>query len=104
MTEESPNQRAIGVNLKEALLNVVVANEKYKAHGWIYGPPIVESPSSIVYPTFGRANFHPRIAVINMFQNVLQFFGRVMENQRIYIKIFRHVCNYRVSRGVYWGN
>lgn len=92
MAEEQPNQIAIGANLRVEQPHEVVANESARLMGEYMVPPVVESQSSIVYPTFGQANFHLRTDVINMFHNALQFFGRVLENPNAHVSRFLDMC------------
>lgn len=42
--------------------------------------PMVESQSSITYPTFGQANYHLGTDVINMCEHFLKFFGKPTDN------------------------
>ncbi|XP_022850774.1 uncharacterized protein LOC111372623 [Olea europaea var. sylvestris] len=87
MANKNPNQIA-GANLGVAQPNIAAVNENTRLMGEYMVPLVVESQSSIVYPAFGQAHFHLRTDVINMFQNVLQFFGKATENPNTHITRF----------------
>ncbi|XP_022865364.1 uncharacterized protein LOC111385219 [Olea europaea var. sylvestris] len=58
MANENPNQLAIEANLGVAQPNIAVVNENARLMGEYMVPPVVESQSSIVYPTFGQCPQH----------------------------------------------
>lgn len=62
---------AIDLNVNVAHPAASASNENERLMEEYMVPPVVESRSSISYPAFGQANFHFRMDVINMFQNVL---------------------------------